>query len=319
MTSALQAVILAAGKGTRLLPFTRNCSKAMAPVVGKPIALRVMEQFMPYGIRDFIIVINPQDELIRPYFDKLAPSLGITITWVEQTQQKGMAHALLQAVDLIHSDFFLSACDNLVHDEVVPQMIAKLQPGTSSVLLLKPVTPEQVSSTGIIEFDGERILRIHEKPKPEEATSNISSLPMYLIRKEIVDYLPLVRASARGEYEIQDAMELMLPLGEMQGVMTDWRITLTSIDDLFRINQHYLMHESPAYIHPTASIAPSARLIPPYYIDRGVHVEEHATIGPNAYLGEDTSIGSQAIIQDSQVLQQASVPASKQILNQIYH
>lgn len=313
----LQAVILAAGRGSRLMPFTERCTKGMAPIVGKPIARRVMEQFLPYGIRDFILVIHPGDEEIRPYFEADAKKTGYQITFVKQTEQKGMAHALLQAVPHIHTNFFLSACDNLVYHSVVSQMIQALTPGISSVLLLKPVTLNQVSSTGIVEFEGNRIIRIHEKPKPEEATSLISSLPMYLLRHEICDYLYRVKPSFRGEYELQDAMELMLPMGEMRGITTDWRLTLTNVADLFAINLYMLQQEQPCWIAPTANINASAALTPPYFISADVVVNEGVHLGPNVYLGPGTYIHAGAYLQDAVILQQAIISPGETVRNQL--
>ncbi|NSW53584.1 MAG: NTP transferase domain-containing protein [Anaerolineae bacterium] len=318
-SSIRQAVILAAGKGSRLMPFTAHCSKGMAPIMGKPIAARVADQFLPFGIHELILVIHPEDQQIRPYFEEYGRTHACQFTFVIQTEQKGMAHALLQAAPHLHSDFFLSACDNLVRLEVVPAMMEALTDGVSSVLLLKQVTRDQVSSTGIVEFDGERIIRIHEKPSPEEATSNISSLPMYLLRQEIREFLPLVQASNRGEYEVQDAMEMMLSHGDMRGVMTDWRLTLTNIDDLFQINLHYLETEQPAWLSPSARVHPSAVLIPPYFISDGVLIAENAHLGPCIYLGEGTHIGEGASLQHAVVLQQAHVPPRASISHQLYY
>lgn len=313
----LQAVILAAGKGTRLMPFTRHCSKGMAPILGQPIARRVIEQFIPHGIRDFILVIHPQDEMIRPYFESYASQYDLRFSFAVQTEQKGMAHALLQAAPLLRHDFFLSACDNLVHHSVVPEMMDALSNGVSSVLLCKPVTPDQVSSTGIIEYDGDRIVRIHEKPRPEEATSNISSLPMYLLRRDICEYLPRIQPSNRGEYELQDAMEMMLSTGEMKGIMTDWRLTLTHVEDLYAINLHFLHHEQPAWISPTAQVHPDVELVPPYHIGSQVIVESGVHLGPNVYLDESVQIGRQAILQNAVILQQAHMPAGASVIGEI--
>jgi NDP-sugar pyrophosphorylase family protein len=109
----MQAVILAAGKGTRLRPITLHRSKAMAPIAGKPMVERVIERMVKNGIDDFILVISDDDQAIRRYF-RSEVKLPARFQFVTQTERLGMAHAVGLAAPRIRTDFLLSACDSIV-------------------------------------------------------------------------------------------------------------------------------------------------------------------------------------------------------------
>ena len=111
----MQAVILAAGRGTRLYPITETRTKAMCPVAGKPIVERVMDTLVVNGISEFILVISPDDSEIIDYFENKS-QIKASVRFVQQHEQLGMGHALLQAAPYIHDDFILSSCDNLVDE-----------------------------------------------------------------------------------------------------------------------------------------------------------------------------------------------------------
>ena len=173
----MQGVILAAGKGSRLHPITLQRSKAMLPILGKPIVERVMEMLADNGVDDFILVVSPQDRDITRYFRRES-TIEADIRFVYQPERKGMANALACAAPLIGETFVLSACDNLVATGDVARLIAMMQGASQphGVLTLMKVEPERLGSVGIVEMDGPWVTRIVEKPRPEEAPSDISSL-----------------------------------------------------------------------------------------------------------------------------------------------
>jgi len=112
----MQAVILAAGRGTRLKELTSSRSKAMMPIAGKPMIARVIEMLIRGGLSEFIIVAHPEDEELRSLFEKAAD-----VQLAFQSERKGAAHALSMAAPLIRANFLLTACDNLVEDVEVKE------------------------------------------------------------------------------------------------------------------------------------------------------------------------------------------------------
>jgi glucose-1-phosphate thymidylyltransferase len=206
----MQAVILAAGKGSRLNPITLRRSKAMVPILGKPIVERVMESLVQNGIREFIMVVNREDGEVGRYFREQS-RLDVDIQFVIQPNRLGMAHALSRAAPHIRGDFVLSACDNLTPPEYVAELLAGCQAKiTNAMLSLMEVDPSIVGRTAVVELRDGYIRRIVEKPALDEAPSNIASLPLYIFSAKLLEYLPEVKLSPRGEYELQDAIQMLI-------------------------------------------------------------------------------------------------------------
>ena len=240
-----------------------------------------------------------------------------------------MANALSLAVPYIEDAFILSACDNLTPSEHIAELLETQQTANAhATLSLMEVAPERISSTGIVDMQDGRIRRIVEKPKPEEAPSNISSLPLYVFSRQILDYLPEVQPSARGEYELQDAIQMLIERdgerdGGVTGVFAPSRLQLTNAGDLLTLNRHYLdMTTDGRSVHINVdgenSVAqkdliqhslysngkgangtpppppPPAQLIDPVRIEDGVTIGANSIVGPYVYLERGCCIGDGA-------------------------
>jgi len=315
----MQGVILAAGKGSRLHPITLQRSKAMVPVLGKPLVERVMEDLRANGVDDFVLVVSPDDRDIQRYF-RDESTLEADVRFVYQTERLGMADALRKAVPLLSGDFMLSACDNLTSADYVGQMLAAWQqePRPNAVLSLMPVSRDRISSTGIVELDGEWVMRIVEKPTPEEAPSNLSSLPLYCFGQKLLDYLPQVELSPRGEYELQDAIQMLIEReGRVRGVFVERRLTVTGPADLLQINRHYLLSGDDRPQLAPSTVGPNTRLVTPLHIESGVVIGADCTIGPNVYIERDCQIGTGSNIRDAVVLRGVQIPAGSRIADQV--
>jgi NDP-sugar pyrophosphorylase family protein len=315
----MQGVILAAGEGARLLPITLRRSKAMAPVLGKPIVERVMEDLVANGIQDLILVVSPADHQIVHYFRNQSV-INAKVRFAYQAERLGMAHALQCAAALIRDDFILAACDNLVSAEYVGRMIAAWQesPPTMALLTLMPVEPERWGSVGIVEMNGRWVTRIVEKPLPEEAPSDISSLPLYCFSRRLLDYLPEVPLSPRGEYELQDAIQMLIERdGRVGGLIVQQRLTLTKPSDLLAINRHYLKHSvvNPPF-HPQ-TLGAGTRLIRPLCVESGTAIGRDCLIGPDVYIERDCHIGDGVVLRNAVVLQGAWLPDGETIKDQV--
>jgi bifunctional UDP-N-acetylglucosamine pyrophosphorylase/glucosamine-1-phosphate N-acetyltransferase len=314
----MQGVILAAGKGSRLQHITLRRSKAMLPIVGRPIVERVMLDMVANGVQDFILVVSPDDRYITHYFRRES-GIKAEVRFVYQPQRLGMANALACAAPLVTDDFILSACDNLVSEEHVGRMIDAWQWPTkpNALLTLMPVEPDRIGSVGIVEMDGPWIKRIVEKPRPEESPSNISSLPLYCFSPRILDYLPEVPRSPRGEYELQDAIQMLIERdGHVGGVMCKRRMTLTNAADLLAINRHYLMRTDRPQLAPQ-TVGSNTQLVTPLRVETGTVIGANCVIGPNVYIERDCRIGDGVTIQNAVVLRESVVADGTTVVDQV--
>jgi NDP-sugar pyrophosphorylase family protein len=315
----MQAVILAAGKGSRLHPITTSRSKAMLPILGRPIVERVMLDLEAKGIQDFILVVSQDDRYITRYF-RGESRIQADVRFVYQPERLGMANALSYAAPLIEEDFILTACDNLLPEEHMVNVLAawNQEPLPNAILTLMKVAPERISSSGIVGLQDGWVTRIVEKPSPENAPSDIASLPLYVFRKEFLDYLPEVPLSPRGEYELQDAIQMLIDRrGKVRGVKVRSRLTLTRPADLLNINRHFLITGNNHPQLQPQTVGANTRLITPLHIESGVVIGENCTIGPNVYIERDCQIGSNAVVCDAILLREAQVSEGSVIRDQV--
>lgn len=314
----MQGVILAAGKGTRLHPLTARRSKAMAPVAGMPLVARVMATLSANGIQRFVLVAAPQDTELRDYFGD-GGRHGLTIDYVEQGERLGMAHALGQATHVIDGPFVLSACDSLVDSSHIGALLAAhREHQAAATLSLMPVAREQIARTGIVEWTPPFVRRIIEKPDPAQAPSNIASLPLYVFAPDVLALLPDIRPSARGEYELQDAIQQLIDrTGRVTGVFAPARRQVTDAADLLAMNRSFLREQAGVRVADSAQVGANVRLAGPVLVEEDVCIGADAVIGPEVYIEQGAQIGAQAHIARAVVLRYARIEAGTEITDQI--
>ncbi len=318
----MQGVILAAGKGKRLQPVTPARTKAMAPVAGKPIVARVLDLLVQNGIQEIILLISPDDSEIVPYFAQHTPP-NVTITFVVQQERLGMAHALGLIAPYLRGDFMMSACDNLVPPAHIAALLATHHTRQANATLsLMEIDIAYSASTGIVEWQDVHeglVRRIIEKPTPAEAPSNVSSLPLYVFSARLLDYLPQVHPSPRGEYELQDAIQLLIDhSGRVTGVLTDVRWQLTNVDDLLELNRHYLSIEPASAQIQITDIGPDTCIIPPVRIDVGCVIGNHSVIGPHVYLEADCVVAEGVHLTNAIVLRNSVIPSGTTVGDTVF-
>ncbi len=315
----MQGVILAAGKGSRLHPITLKRSKAMLPILGRPMVERVMEHIWANGITDFILVVSPDDRNIIKYFEEESP-LEASIRFVFQERRLGMADALSYATPLIEGDFVLSACDNLTSARHVAELMEcyRREGEVNGVMSLTEIPWSEIGRTGIVEMDGHWVRKVIEKPSREEAPTNIATLPLYIFKPMLLDYLPEVELSPRGEYELQDAIQMLIDRqGGVWGVFTDSRLTLTGPEDLLVINRHYLVNGHGRPQMAPYTVGANTHLITPLRIEQGTTIGEDCIIGPHVYIERDCRIGSRVTLKDAVILRESVVEDGMVIENQV--
>ena len=290
----------------------------MCPILGKPIVERVMDTLVANGVKDFVLVTSPDDDEIVNYFT-CQSQIDAKVVFVPQPQQLGMGHALLQALPHINGSFVLSSCDNIVSEDEVNRMLEYWRKNQlNGILTLLPVGPEEIVRMGIVEWDGERIIRIVEKPTLDEAPSNLGSVPLYMFSQRLLAYLPKIEPSPRGEMELQDAIQPLIEVdGEVHGLMLNERIDLTLPDDLLRLNIHYL---TSGYAHISSlqnKIRDQTNIIPPVYIDPDVSIGANCTIGPNVYLERGCKIGDGVRLENVVVLRGREVSNHTETKHQV--
>jgi len=237
----MKAVILAAGKGTRMKDLTNACPKPMLTVQGKPILEHILDGMRSAQVREFCIITGWQAEVIEAYFGD-GSRWGVRIGYARQTVQDGTGKAPEMAKDFVGCDaFLLTYGDILVRPETYRQMIQRF--GEQEFSGVIAVTGgEDVTKGAILCFDPAFCLtRVIEKPKPEQleqlrhegllqpGAPGWYNAGIYLFRPELFTFTARLEKSPRGEYELTDAISAMIAAGhriaglEIQGRWVDVR------------------------------------------------------------------------------------------------
>ncbi len=321
MTSVpLTVVVLAAGRGTRLEPVSLHHSKAMTPILGVPILARVISSFKRLGVHDFVIVKSPQDQELDRLCQSLIEHQDIDIKTAIQEEQRGTAHALLNAKDIIGQDFLLCSCDNLYSDQYLAAMINEhTTHHAPAVLSLAPVTEGSLDRCAGVRLSGSEVIEIREKPGSKGKPWNAISKFLFTFDRKLLDYLDQVRPSPRGELELQDALAMFMERSDKRprGLFVDYFLHLTSVDDLLSIHRHYLEKHKPYSIHQQAQVAAGVTLRQPVMIEQGVQVGAACSIGPHVYIGAGAIVGEGSVISNSVIYPGAKVDPASSLTDQV--
>lgn len=298
----MKAVILAAGEGTRLQPITSTRPKHLIKVGGKPILEHCLDALRASGMEEAVVVVHYMAEAIRKYFDD-GTRLGLKIDYVEQPSMLGTGNAVGVAEPFVKDEFLLVYGDLLFTAEAVKSVIAMHQKERpTATMAVVPV--ERPESYGIVELENEKqVKRIVEKPKQGEAPSNLANAGIYVFSKEIFQKIKETSASARGEWEITDAISLLL--NEKKTLLAakisrdDW-FDVGRPWDLLEANRWALVRmkhkvrgnvENGAYLIGPVTVAETARVRSGAYVEGPAFIGEESDIGPNCYIRPFTSIG----------------------------
>jgi len=233
-----KAIIPAAGLGTRFLPATKAQPKEMLPIVDKPTIQYIVEEAIQSGIEDILIITGRNKRAIEDHFDKsielelelkkknqesllsLVEDISnmVNIHYIRQKEPKGLGHAISCAKSFVGNEPFAVLLGDDVVDAEVPvlkQMIDQYERYNCTIIGVQEVPKEEVHKYGIVSgtFIENRLYKVNglvEKPKKEEAPSNIAILGRYIITPRIFEILENTPPGAGGEIQLTDALKTLL-------------------------------------------------------------------------------------------------------------
>ena len=182
-----KAVILAGGMGTRLRPITYEIPKALIPIGGKTITQHLFELLKKFGVTEIILAVGYLRKKIMDYFGD-GSKFGVSVEYIEEEEPLGTAGPLKKAKDLLNEAFIVSNGDEL-KDINIKEMYAlhKENKALATIALTKVDDP---SKYGVARLSGSKILEFIEKPKKEDAPSNLINSGFYILEPEVIDMIP---------------------------------------------------------------------------------------------------------------------------------
>lgn len=182
-----KAVILVGGKGTRLRPLTLKTPKCMFDVNGKTVTEHLFDLLKKYGTKDIIMSVGHLKEKVMAYYGD-GSKFGVKIAYIEETEPLGTAGPLRLAKHLLDDSFIVTNGDEL-KDINIPRMF-RLHKRKDALATLALTTVPDPSHYGVARLSGSRILEFVEKPKPENAPSNLINAGFYILEPKIIDMIP---------------------------------------------------------------------------------------------------------------------------------
>ncbi len=324
----MKAVILAAGEGTRLRPFTATEPKVMIPVANRPILQYVVESLVKNGIDEIVMVVGYRRQRIMSYFGD-GDDFGADIEYVIQRKQPpsgGTAHALYQAKDKIEDEFLVLPGDNVISKETVSDLLNNMD--DYSLLITKSETP---SKYGVVTLEkgGEEIRNLIEKP--QRSPSHLISTGICSFPPEIFRYIE--ETMKEDDYDIPSVIQKVLKDKSVRVIRTEetW-IDAVYPWDLLHVNSAALGNvnksingqiEERVIIKGNVRIGKGTRIRGGSFIEGPAVIGEGCDIGPNACIlpsssiGDNTKVAPFTVIRNSVLMRGVLLEANSTVENSV--
>jgi len=310
-----KAVILAAGKGTRLNPITSTIPKPLIPIGGKPLLEYSILSLKEVGITEILIIVGYRENNIKDYFGDGLNNFNVKIDYISQAEHLGTAHAVGFAKEFVGEDNFLLMYGDLLTDPKVYKEIVTIyekNPNEGIISLFEVNHPQEY---GIISLDSDGYVeKITEKPSVDLNLGTLANAGIFIFKSTIFKAIELTELSIRNEYEFTDSMQILINQlnGKIKGfVIKDyfwsdiglpWHLLDANEFLLNNINHNINGKiEENVQISGKVIIGKNTIIKSGTYIIGPCYIGENSLIGPNAFIRPFTSIGDDCHIGMSEV------------------
>jgi glucose-1-phosphate thymidylyltransferase len=302
----LKGLILSGGRGTRLRPITYTSAKQLVPVANKPVLFYGIEAMAAAGIRDVGIIIAPEtgDEIRAAAGD--GSRFGVDITYVEQEEPLGLAHAALTAEPFLgDAPFVMYLGDNLLQGGIVDLVEAFRSHQPDALILLTAVPDPQ--NYGVAELSDGAVVRLVEKPA--DPGTDLALVGVYMFTPVIHEAARAISPSGRGELEITDAIQHLVDGGRRvePHVVKGWWKDTGRLEDILEANRLVLDTIEARVDGELVESQIAGRVV----VEPGARLERSTVRGPavlgaearlvDAYIGPYTAVGPGCVIEDAEV------------------
>jgi glucose-1-phosphate thymidylyltransferase len=326
----MKGVILHGGHGTRLRPLTHTGPKQLLPIGNKPMSQYCLESIKESGITDIGIIIGGLgSNKVREYYGT-GEKFGVKITYIEQDEPKGIAHAIRLCKEFVNNEKFLVFLgDNIIQRSIADFTSNFEKSEFDATLLLCEVN--NPSRFGIAAIENNKITKILEKPK--DPPSNLAVTGIYFLTPKIFDVIDNLNPSWRNELEITDALDILLGKNHninFEMITEYWKDTGTPEDILHANGQ--ILEKMEEYFYGTRKngVKISGKLIVgknsriesnvsirgPVLIGENCRINSGVTIGPNTSIGDNSEI-SNCSIENTILMKNCKIDLQGKIKNSI--
>ena len=326
----MKGIILHGGHGTRLRPLTHTGPKQLLPIANKPMSEYCLESIKDAGITEIAIIIGGVgSNKVKEYYEN-GEKFGVKITYIQQDEPRGIAHAIGLCKEFIDNEKFLVFLGDNIIQKSITDFVTNFKSSDfdSTILLCEVNNP---SRFGIAEIDNGRIKNIIEKPK--NPPSNLAVTGIYLLTPKIFDVIENLKPSWRNELEVTDALDILLKQNNniSYEIITDyWKDTGTP-EDILHANEEIIKKMSPSFdkkefrgvkidgnviIGDGCVIDSNVTISGPVVIGEGCVIDSIAKVGPNTSIGDNSKI-SKCVIKNSIVMKECNIDSDINIKDSI--
>ncbi len=326
----MKGIILHGGHGTRLRPLTHTGPKQLLPIANKPMSQYCLDSIKDAGITEIAIVIGGTgSKKVTDYYGD-GQQFGVKITYVEQDEPKGIAHAVNLCKEFVNNEKFLVFLgDNIIQKSIQSFVKNFKESNFDATLLLCEV--DNPSQFGIAQIENKKIIKIIEKPK--NPPSNFAVTGIYLLSPKIFDIIKNLKPSWRNELEITDALDLLLKENNNLNfeVITDyWKDTGTPQDiihangEIIKNTVEYFYGEKAESVKISDKVltGKNTKLEENVVVNGPVIIGDNCKINSGVIIGPNTSIGDNSIIrkgniENSIIMQNCEIDINSKIKDSI--
>lgn len=338
----MKAMILAAGKGTRMQPITLSTPKPMIPLVNKPIMQVIVEHMRSYGVNDIVVNTSYLADKIKDYF-RDGNALGVNIAYsfegyIEAGEIHGQALGSaggmknIQQTSGFFDSTFLVVCGDAYIDFDIEKLYQFHKHNSSvATILMKEVPLEEVSKYGVVvTADNGKIKQFQEKPAIEDALSTMINTGIYMFEPEVLDLIPpnqeydiggelfptLVENNANFFAQCQDFQ--WVDIGSLPDIFTSQTMALNGEISGFKVPGNEVAPGTFTGIHCSVDVA-NCNITGPVYIGSGTTIESGATIVGPSIIGSNCIVESGAVVNGTFIDDFKRVKSAAVIENLIVH
>ena len=231
--SSMQAVVPAAGQGTRMRPLTETLPKGLVDVDGRPLLEHGFDALVDLGVDELLLVVGYRGDQLRAHFGEAYD--GVPVTYVEQSERRGLAHAVAQATPHVEGDFVLYNGDNVCEANLGALWDRHSESDAIATALVESVSRDRAARGGVFDLEGSDIVGLAEKPAAPPST--LIPRGVWALDERVLHACALVQPGHTGEREFSAAIDLCLEAGwDVETVdLEGWCINVNTPADVERV------------------------------------------------------------------------------------
>jgi mannose-1-phosphate guanylyltransferase len=320
----MKAIILAGGYGTRLKPLTERRPKPLLPVAGRPCIDYVLRSLASAGFHQIVVTTSyMSDRVIKRIGD--GRDYKASILYSFEASPAGTAGAVKRVAEFIDDTFVVASGDVLADVDI--KGLYTYHRGVRSLATMALTEVDDPTQFGIVETDREnRIVRFHEKPRPEEVFSHLINAGIYILEPDVLDFIPSNGACDFSGDVFPGLLSKDKPIygKKVDGLWMD----IGRPQDLQRANLEVVRREGrevkvpgveasgPVILAPTAVIEPGVRIVGPCYIGEGAYISQ-GTLVSGACIYEGVFVDRNATIRDSIVMEGSKIGWQSEVVDSV--